>query len=379
MNKIIDDSRERGEKELQLKGQELNKFVLEQFRLWEVEERRRKVEERENKRRQEEDERENKKRQEENERENKRRQEENEREDKRRQEAADIRKHEMEIEKIRLETEKYKNNEGVPGGKTDKNRNYHLLKNLLKYEKSNELDEYIDNFEHIAQQNKVPKEEWLAELQVRVTGDLQAFLLTEDVRKKYHDYDAVKALILTHAGYSSEKYRGKWNNLRPQGDNFREYHSVLARSLDNWVASTGTDRSYEGLRDLVCRNKLLTNMNPEILKTVLLNKPTSCESVLTQIDTIKATGQDIVTNSSRTSFQAGGVAKWGVQNRTRRRSAEGRLNRELGGCFVCGREGHWKNNCPRKQGNREWTQAGTEIYRGRREYARDPPQRYNMK
>ena len=227
----------------------------------------------------------------------------------------------------------------------------------------------------------MPKEEWLAELQVRVTGDLQSFLLTEDVRKKYHEYDTVKSLLLTHAGYSAERYRGKWNDLKPQSDNFREFHSQLVRSLDNWVASTRTDKSYEGLRDLMCRNKLLINMNPEIVKTVLLNKPTSCESVLTQIDTIKSTGQDTVAKNSKTFFQAGSAELWGGQNKTRRRSAEGRLTRGQGACFICGREGHWRNNCPLRQGNNAWTQARTEVYRGRqtgtrynkREYARDSP------
>ena len=122
-------------------------------------------------------------------------------------------------------------------------------------------------------------------------------------------------------------------------------------------------------------------MNPEIVKTVLLNKPTSCESVLTQIDTIKSTGQDTVAKNSNTFFQAGSAELWGGQNKTRRRSAEGRLTRGQGACFICGREGHWRNNCPLRQGNNAWTQARTEVYRGRqtgtrynkREYARDSP------
>ena len=250
-----------GEQHLKLEGQELDKFVLEQWRKLEAEQVRKA---------------------------------EDEREEKRRKEAAEIRSHEIEIERMRLEAMKSNKKEEGIGGETHKNKNYHLLKSLQKYDRCTDLDEYIDNFEHVAQQNGVPKEEWLAELQVRVTGDLQSFLLTEDVRKKYHEYDTVKSLLLTHAGYSAERYRGKWNDLKPQSDNFREFHSQLVRSLDNWVASTGTDKSYEGLRDLMCRNKLLINMNPEIVKTVLLNKPTSCESVLTQIDTIKSTGQDTV-------------------------------------------------------------------------------------
>ena len=346
IDKIMADFRETGRK-LQLEGQELNKYVIDKWRQWE------------------EDERENKRRQEENEREDKRRQEENEREDKRRQEAADIRKHEREQREydeeqrqkereheLKLaEIKRRDETELDMTGHSRENKDLRqIVKNLQKFDGSQELDEYVATFEHVVTQAKVPKSQWLIELQVRLTVELQSFLMTEDVRTKLHDYDTVKQLLLQHAGFNGEKYREAWNSLVPESNNFRLFHSKLVRSLDNWVASTKTERTFDGVRDLLCRNKLLLNMNEEAVKCILMNNAPKCEDVLTQIDHIKSAGQGQLSRKVNTQPLVGGVAEYRGEygGKSRSRSTEGRV---MGTCFNCGQRGHIMANCRQKWAN----------------------------
>lgn len=235
-----------------------------------------------------------------------------------------------------------------------------ILKNLQKFDGSQELDEYVATFEHVVAQAKVPKSQWLIELQVRLTVELQSFLMTEDVRTKLHDYDTVKRLLLQHAGFNGEKYREAWNSLAPESNNFRLFHSKLVRSLDNWVASTKTERTFEGLRDLLCRNKLLLNMNEEAVKCILMNNAPKCEDVLTQIDHIKSAGQGQLSRKVNTQPLVGGVAEYRGEygGKSRSRSTEGRV---MGACFNCGQRGHIMANCRQKWANNRMPAKGNQY------------------
>jgi hypothetical protein len=288
-----------------------------------------------------------------------------------------------ELEKLKIESEerirlaeinKTTKVEQVNINETIKTKNYPLLKNLPKYDNNHELDEYIVNFEHIATQSNAPKNEWIAELQVRLTGELQSFLMTEDVKQKLTDYDYVKLLLLKHAGYHGEKYRDKWNNLAPENDNFRAFHSHLVRSLDNWVASSNTEKTFNGLKDLLCRNKLLLNMNSDAVKSVLMHNAKKCEDVLAQIDNIKSAGQLKITKKINTPpLVAGSAEHWGGQwGKRRSRSTEGRV---IGPCFICGRMGHLQVNC-RQNFDQGLRQTRPRDYRGRQSYRNDIQNRY---
>lgn len=244
------------------------------------------------------------------------------------------------------------------------NSNYHLMKNL-RYDEDKDLDEFIVKFEHIATQVKIPKEEWVPELQSRLTGKLQSFLMTEDIRLKQTDYDSVKLLLLKHAGYNAEKYRALWNKTTPVDDDFRAFHSNLVRSLNNWVASTNTEKTYEGLKDLVCLDRLLANMNTETVRTVLLLNPRTCEEVLSHIDSIKASSGlvSLSRNIPLLPYVAGSADSWGSPVRQfRSRSVE---QRQASRCFHCGMGGHRRSECRELQGSTTKSQAGQMRNRGR--------------
>jgi hypothetical protein len=106
-------------------------------------------------------------------------------------------------------------------------------------------------------------------------------------------------------------------------------------------------------------------MNSETVKSVLVQNPTKCEDVLSQIDHIKSAGQTKITKVNQ-PFLAGSAEQWGGQrDNVRRRSTEGRLTGVRGRCFVCRREGHWKANCPQLRENRWGTQTRPGDNRGR--------------
>ena len=278
-----------GEK-LGLEGEKLLEFVREQQKKEEEkeekrrkleEERRREEEEREEKRRKFEEER----RREEEEEEEKRRQLEEQKEEKRRlleedrrreDEERETRRQERELRKIELEQDLLKQREAIEAAKREQELEVARLaaasaggrpevrKDRAKAPKlpsfvdgKDDLDAYLQRFERFAATAKWEKTGWASKLSALLSG--RALEVYSRLSKEAaQDYDRVKLALMKRYDLTEDGYRRKFRASKPEVDESPEQFIVrLDRCLLRWLQLSKTDRSFEGLKDLIVKEQFI--------------------------------------------------------------------------------------------------------------------------
>ncbi|CAH3022482.1 unnamed protein product [Porites evermanni] len=218
-------------KEFGLEGEKLLEFVEKQQKL--EEERRREGEEKEEKRRKLEEER----RREEEEKEEKRRQIEEEKEERRCNvaERAELREDRAKAPKL----------PSFVDGKDD-------------------LDVYLQRFERFATTAKGEKTGWASKLSALLSGRaLEVYSrLSEEAAQ---DYERMKLALMKRHDLTEDGYRRKFRASKPEVDESPEQFIVrLDRYLLRWLELSKTERSFEGLKDLIVKEQFIDSCPKEL-------------------------------------------------------------------------------------------------------------------
>ncbi|XP_073238079.1 uncharacterized protein [Porites lutea] len=257
-------------KEFGLEGEKLLEFVREQQKL--EEERRRKEEEKEEKRRQIEEEKEERHRL----LEEDRRKEEEEKEERRRREdeERETRRQERELRKLELEADLLKQREAIETAKREhelelarlaQGRNdterAEVREDRAKAPKlpsfvdgKDDLDAYLQRFERFA----ATATGWASKLSALLSGRaIEVYSrLSEEAAQ---DYERVKLALMKRYDLTEDGYRRKFRVSKPEVDESPEQFIVrLDRYLLRWLELSHTERSFEGLKDLIVKEQLLT-------------------------------------------------------------------------------------------------------------------------
>ena len=267
-------------KEFGLEGEKLLEFVREQQKL--EEERTREEEEKEEKRRQLEEEKEEKRRLLEEQKEEKRRMLE---EDRRKEdEERETRRQERELRKLELEADLLKQRESIEAAKREhelelarlaQGRNdterAEVREDRAKAPKlpsfvdgKDDLDAYLQRFERFATTAKWEKTGWASKLSALLSGRaLEVYSrLSEEAAQ---DYDRVKLALMKIYDLTEDGYCRKFRASKPEVDESPEQFIVrLDRYLLRWLQLSKTDRSFEGLKDLIVKEQFIDSCQKEL-------------------------------------------------------------------------------------------------------------------
>ena len=405
-------------KEFGLEGERLHEFVerqqkLEEDRRREEEERKREEEEKEEKRRQLEEEREEKRRQLEEEREEKRRQleeerrrEEEEKEEKRRQleeekeerrrileedrrkeeeekeerrrredEERENRRQERELRKLEMEADLLRQKEAIEAAKREhelelarlaQGRNVaeraELREDRAKAPKlpsfvdgKDDLDAYLQRFERFATTAKWEKTGWAPKLSALLSGRaLEVYSrLSEEAAQ---DYDRVKLALMKRYDLTEDGYRRKFRASKPEVDESPEQFIVrLDRYLLRWLELSNTDRSFEGLKDLIVKEQFIA-----CLKELAIHLRERAPETLVQIAKIadqylEAHGKHLFSPASRKPVVSPQKEETKIQQNDSTTVVCFKCNARghkavncpslVKRCFMCGKQGHEARNC----------------------------------
>ena len=274
-----------------LEGEKLLEFVREQQKL--EEERRREEEEKEEKRRQLEEEKEQKRRQLEEEKEEKRRLLEEQKEEKRRMleedrrkedEERETRRQERELRKLELEADLLTQREAIEAAKREhelelarlaQGRNVaertELREDRAKAPKlpsfvdgKDDLDAYLQRYERFATTAKWEKTGWASKLSALLSGRaLEVYLrLSEEAAQ---DYDRVNLALMKRYDLTENGYRRKFRASKPEVDQSPEQFIVrLDGYFLRWLELSSTDKSFEGLKDLIVKEQFIDACQKEL-------------------------------------------------------------------------------------------------------------------
>ena len=136
------------------------------------------------------------------------------------------------------------------------------------------MGSYLSRFERSAEANEWARGEWAANLSGVLTG--QALDTYSRLSKQDADnYDSLKTALLNRYGLTSEEYRKKLREAKPDlKETPGQFIHCLNAYVTRWVDMTGTERSYEGLHDLVVQEQFMDSC-PRQLQVYLKEKGTT--------------------------------------------------------------------------------------------------------
>ena len=351
-------------KEFGLEGEKLLEFVEKQQKL--EEQRRREEEEKEEKRIQLEEEREEKRRLLEEEKEEKRRLLEEQKEEKRRMleedrrredEERENRRQERELRKLEMEAELLKQKEAIEAAKRehelelahlgqgrDVAERAELREDRAKAPKlpsfvdgKDDLDAYRQRFERFATTAKWEKTGWASKLSALLSGRaLEVYSrLSEEAAQ---DYDRVKLALMKRYDLTEDGYRRKFRASKPEVDESPEQFIVrLDRYLLRWLELSNTERSFEGLKDLIVKEQFIDSCPKELAIRLRERAPETLVQIAKIADQyLEAHGKHLFSPASRKPVVP--------PQKEEARNQQNDLTTVV--CFKCNARGHKAVNCP---------------------------------
>ena len=333
-------------KEFGLEGEKLLEFVEKQQQLEEErEEKRRQLEEEKEERRRilEED-----RRKEEEEKEQRRRKEDEEREN---------RRQERELRKLEMEAELLRQKEAIEAAKREhelelarlaQGRNVaeraELREDRAKAPKlpsfvdgKDDLDAYLQRFERFATTAKWEKTGWASKLSALLSG--RALEVYSRLSKEAaQDYDRVKLALMKRYDLTEDGYRRKFRASKPEVDESPEQFIVrLDRYLLRWLELSNTERSFEGLKDLIVKEQFIDSCPKELAIHLRERAPESLVQIAKIADQyLEAHGKHLFSPASRKPVVLP------QKEETRNQQSDSTMVV----CFKCNARGHRAVNCP---------------------------------
>ncbi|XP_073242186.1 uncharacterized protein [Porites lutea] len=380
-------------KEFGLEGEKLLEFVEKQQKLEEEkeekrrkleEERRREEEEKEEKRRQLEEEREEKRRQLEEEKEERRRileedrRKEEEKEERRRREdeEREARRQERNLRKLELEAELLKQKEAIEAAKREHELELaHLgqgrndteraevredrakAPKLLSFvDGKDDLDAYLQRFERFATTAKWEKTGRASKLSALLSG-LALEVYSRLSEEAAQDYDRVKLVLMKRYDLTEDGYRRKFRASKPEVDESPEQFIVrLDRYLLHWLELSNTERSFEGLKDLIVKEQFIDSCPKELAIHLRERAPETLVQIAKIDDQyLEAHGKHLF-SSARKKLQVQPKVDESKNQQSdsttvvcfkcnARRHKAVNCPSLVKKCFLCGKQGHEARNC----------------------------------
>ena len=116
------------------------------------------------------------------------------------------------------------------------------------------MDAYLQRFERYALAQKWPPDQWAINLSALLKGKaLEVY--SRIPPEQALDYDVLKEALLKRFEMTEDGFRKRFRNCRPEvGETFTQFSKRLVRYIHRWMELAKTDKTFEGLLDLMLRD-----------------------------------------------------------------------------------------------------------------------------
>jgi hypothetical protein len=182
------------------------------------------------------------------------------------------REHEVKMEQMRWEREReqLRNKEEELENKENK-KGTHTGGKFTRYPKlpyfredTDDMDAYLFRFESHAHSLKWELEEWSRCLGAHLQGG--ALTLYHSLcAKGMVEYEVLKKALLTKYQCTKDGYKDKFRACKPETDeSFLSYSTRFQHLFDRWIDMAETEKTYEGLRDLLFCEHILYSVSKDL-------------------------------------------------------------------------------------------------------------------
>ena len=200
-----------------------------------------------------------------------------------------------------------------------------------------DLDAYLQRFERFATTAKWEKTGWASKLSALLSGRaLEVYSpLSEEAAQ---DYDRVKLALMKRYDLTEDGYRRKFRASKPEVDESPEQFIVrLDRYLLRRLELSNTERSFEGLKDLIAKEQFIDSCPKELAIHLRERSPETLVQVAKIADQyLEAQGKHLFSSPSK---------KLQVQPKVDETKNQQNDSKTVV-CFKCNTRGHKAVNCP---------------------------------
>ncbi|KAL8594073.1 hypothetical protein ACOMHN_016452 [Nucella lapillus] len=221
---------------------------------------------------------------------------------------------------------------------------------LAPLEDRDNVDEYLDQFERIAEIQDWKKETWPSRLLPYLRGAARSLyfaLPSEDQT----EYDQLRVALMKRFNLTAEGYRQRFRDARKeQGETFEQFLVRLNGNFRKWASLAQKDiANAEDLKDLIIGEQFMETLSTDLAIRVRERQPANTQEA--------ARAADIVIEAKKATWkpQASGQAGGSSKNQGDRKNKDSKtgmsdaeaikLAREKGLCFKCKKPGHMKKDC----------------------------------
>ena len=137
-----------------------------------------------------------------------------------------------------------------------------------------DLDSYLKRFERFAMSNGWERHEWATALSALITGKaLDVYSRLPDDTAL--DYDKVKEALLIRYQLTEEGFKKRYRESDPEeGETPDQFYARIDGYLDRWVELSGTEKSYQGLKELINKEQFINRCPQDLAIHLKRNGPT---------------------------------------------------------------------------------------------------------
>ncbi|XP_063959307.1 uncharacterized protein LOC135154978 [Lytechinus pictus] len=188
-----------------------------------------------------------------------------------RKQEIELKKQEFELKKLEenildkqivLEQAK-KGNESQLGDIRNGTHSLTKIPKLRHFDESRDnIDAYLERFERYANSQRWPTDCWAINLGALLQGKALK-VYSRLAPDEAANYSTLKDALLRRYQISADDFRKKFYRATPEtGESAGQFMARLEHYFETWVDLTDTDKSFEGLKDLIIRQQFLEQINP---------------------------------------------------------------------------------------------------------------------
>lgn len=218
-----------------------------------------------------------------------------------------------------------------------------------------DMDAYLQRFERYATSQKWPKEQWAVHLSALLKGkalEVYSRIAPEEALK----FDVLKEALLVRFEMTEDGFRKRFRNCRPEvGETFAQFTTRLARYFERWLDLSKTDKTYQGLLNLMLKDQFMQSCGKELRLFLRERIPKSIDEVSALADQFReARGGNIIPLINRSKkYEASDKPNPDNSRYTVNQGVKGKDSLVQGkknkSCWICDRTGHFAHECPLKQ------------------------------